>query len=296
MRRIVQFVFSIMLLILWVGCVTSGSYTYKVTPKAGSWLKSIVVPVPGKDFKGRLQIYFPKGYVKGSAARTLIVLHGHNGSLRDWETNTIIEQMADQYHIVLVCPAMGKSMYASQYFPETKNKWSPLPGGVYMNTVLIPFIRGTFNLAVDSSKTGIMGLSTGGRGALLTAARMPESFAAAAGVSGDYDPLSMTRNYLLRGIYGKYKDFKTRWEQVDNLMQLSINLKNVAVFLSHGAKDYTVPREQSMLLAMRLKQLQKKKGGFRVTYNEAGYGIHDWRYWRKVLPEMMNFFDENLKK
>lgn len=249
-----------------------------------------------KKYTGKLQIYFPKEYKRGKAVRTLIVLHGYNGTMRDWEKNSAIKKFADQYGIALVCPAMGKSLYASQYFPETKVKWAPLPGGIYMNTVLIPFIRSNFNLATDKAKTGIMGLSTGGRGALLTAARIPESFAATAGVSGDYDPLSMTRNHILRSVYGEYKNFKSRWEQQDNMMRMAVNLKGVAVFISHGGKDYSVPREQSMLLAMRLKQLEKKSGGYKVAYNEVSHGIHDWRYWRKILPDMMKFFDENMAK
>ena len=298
MKKVFRASIALVIISLWGGCVTTGGFSYKGKVAPGGWLRNIKVParVGTVEFSRSLQVYFPKGYKRGQALRTLIILHGYNGSMRDWEKNTVIEKFADQYRIALVSPAMGKSLYASQYFPETKTKWSPLPGGPYMTEELIPFIRKTFNLATDRARTGIMGLSTGGRGALLTAARMPEHFAAAAGLSGDYDPLSMTRNRLLRNAYGKHKNFKTRWQDNDNLMRMAIKLKGVAIFLSHGAKDYIVPREQSMLLAMRLRQLDKKEGGYKVTYNEVSHGLHDWRYWRRVLPEMMKFFDEKLAK
>jgi len=121
-------------------------------------------------------------------------------------------------------------------------------------------------------------------------------FCSAAGFSGDYDPLAMTNDRLLKSVYGKFRDNKSRWENDDNIMKLAENLKGVPVFLSHGGKDYIVPKQQSMILAMRLRQLQKKDPEYVVFYKELKYSVHDWKYWRRVLPETMNFFDKYLEK
>ncbi len=120
-------------------------------------------------------------------------------------------------------------------------------------------------------------------------------FGAVAGFSGYYDLTSMTKDRRIRAVYGKYKSNKLRWANDDNVMKLVVNLKETPIFLSHGGADYIVPRGQSLILAMRLKMLHKKEGGFDITYKEKKHSTHDWKYWRKVLPEAMDFFNKNLK-
>ncbi|PKL38544.1 MAG: hypothetical protein CVV44_11730 [Spirochaetae bacterium HGW-Spirochaetae-1] len=275
---------------------TTGKFTYTGDIHSGKWMRDLKVPYTygGKDYTGSLQIYFPRAYKKGERLRTLIVLHGYKGAMRDWETNTAIEKLADEYNFILVCPNMGATLYESAFYPETKVKWGAMPGGEYVSEVLVNFLRNTFALATNKKLTGIMGNSTGARGALLMASKHPDIFGAAAGFSGDYDPLSMTRDRLTASVYGDYKEFKDRWENDDNIMKLAVNLEDIPVFLAHGAKDYIVPKEQSMLLAMKLKQLQKQKGKYSVVYKEVHYGVHDWRFWKKILPDGMEFLANNL--
>ncbi len=292
--------FTIVLLILnFSGCTsTHGAYTFKGTVNPGTWLRnhSVSYTHEGKTHSESIQIYFPKRYVKGANMRTLVVLHGYDGTMRDWEINSRIEDYADEYSCVLVCPAMKKSIYETAYYPETGTKWSAMPGGRYVIEVLIPHLRTTFALAHDRDRTGIMGLSTGGRGALLLSARQPSFFAAAAGLSGDYDPLSMTRDRLLSAVYGKYDQNRQRWENDDNIMKLAVNLKGVPVFLTHGGKDFIVDPKQSEILAIKLKSLEKEDSSYSVTYKSYSRSLHDWSYWRKALPEVMAFFDARLEK
>ena len=259
MRRICT---AICIFGLFTACFQStGKFAYTGNIKPGSWLReTLPYSYNGEEDTVRLQIYFPRGYVKGKVCRTLIVLHGYMGNQRDWETNTAIESMADQYGIVLVCPYMKNTIYETQYFPETEKKWGPMPGGLFVSEKLIPYLRNTFALAVDAGYTAIMGNSTGARGAFLVACHNPQMFGAVAGFSGDYDPVSMPRNRLLTWAYGPFKDFEERWKHTDNVMELAVNLKGIPLYITHGGKDYIVPREQSLLLAIKMRQLQKKFG------------------------------------
>ena len=265
----------------------------------GSWLRDIKVSYQGEGTEGvaGIRIYFPKNYTTGSNCRTVIALHGYAYTSKDWESEaTSITRLANDYNIVLVCPDMGKTVYEYSYYPETTVKWGPMPGGKFVSHVLVPFIRSRYGLAQERSRTGILGVSTGGRGALLIACKNPELIGAAAGLSGDYDPSSMPRDRILTAVYGPSNDFKSRWDNDDNIMKLADNLKDTPVYLWYAAKDSVVPPDQTIMFAMHLKQLQKKTGKFNATLAKDAHAAHQWRYWNRALPETMAFFDNNLAK
>ncbi len=271
------------------------SYSGEILP--GKWLRNLKVAYSeAKDGFRNIQIFFPSGYKKGENARVLIALHGYGANLREWELGSSIEKLANDLNFVIVCPDMGNTVYESKFYPETTVKWAGIPGGKFVSENLINYLNNTFALAYEREKTGIFGLSTGGRGAMLLSALHADIFGAAAGLSGDYDPLAMPRDRLLTAVYGDIKQFEERWKTDDNIINLADKLINTPVYISHGDKDSVVPKEQSWIFAIRLKQLQKKMGGFDITYFEKKYSMHDWRYWGSMLPEVMDFFNKKLKK
>ena len=172
-----------------------------------------------------------------------------------------------------------------------------MPGGEFIMTKLIPALRNKFNMALGRENTAIMGVSTGGRGALLLSAKYVDSFGVAAGFSGDYDQTSMPKDRLVTSVYGKYKKFPVRWKTDDNVITIAKNLKNTPIYLAHGSSDYVVPKGQSLILALKLKMLKKSTGGgFRVVYKEKKHFSHDWKTWRSVLPDAMKFISDTLNK
>lgn len=289
-------VIMLCLVLSWGGCREIRiKYANKIRP--GNWLKNISVNYQVKQIRKsvHIQIYFPKSYKNGQSLRTLIGLHGYNGSSSDWENYTSIESDADKYNFIIVCPSMGKTLYESAFFPETVNKWDGMPGGRWIVEILIPYLRENFLITQTRENTGIFGLSTGARGAILLSAQHTDIFGAAAGFSGDYDPMSTPRDKLLTSVYGSYYRFKERWKKTDNIIDLAVNLKNTPVLLGHGEKDYKVPVEQSGILAIRLLQLHKKHGGYIIKYFRKKYALHEWSFWRYMLPHFMDFFNEHLK-
>ena len=273
---------------------------YKGEIVPGRWIRNLQVEykVDGKMHHGKIQIYFPSRYKKGEKARTLIALHGYKQRMSDWENRTPVKKFADKYNFVLVCPDMGTTLYESKYYKETTNRWAPVPGGVFISKILIKYLKKNFNLARRRDKTGIFGLSTGARGALLLAAKHNSIFSAAAGMSGDYDPVSMPHDRLLTSIYGSYQQNKKRWKDDDNILKLAGNLKRISVFLSHGGQDRVVPKKQTFILAIKLIQLKKKRGGYELVYQpkKSKYYQHDWRYWSLMVPGIFKFFDKRLDK
>jgi len=293
-KKISLIIISIIITFL-SGCVT-GTFQYRGKIKNGSWLRNIKISYEfeGKKSKTRIQMYLPENYRKGASHRLVVLLHGRNGTLKDWEEKTRIEKYADEYNMVLVCPDMKNTQYETKFYPETEYRWGPMPGGRFVREVLLNYLADNFALGYEREKTAIMGVSTGARGALLAAAKGKSRFGAAAGLSGYYDPASMTNSYQIKSVYGPFEDNKDRWKNDDNIMLLAENLQNVAVYLWHGGKDYIIPRGQSMLLAMKLKHLQKRDGGYKVKYKEAKYFIHTWKHWGLALPDIMEYLNENM--
>ncbi len=291
--------YSIILIIV-LSCVSAAKekkFAYDIKP--GQWLRNVKVEYEEGSVKGRglVQIYFPKNYAGPSRARTLIVLHGYRQQPSDWENGTPVTEYADRYGFVLACPAMTTTLYESRYFPETVNKWAPQPGGVFIGKTLIGFLRKNFGLANNRGVTGIFGISTGARGALLLAAQHKKLFGAAAGLSGDYDSESIKNDRLLTSVYGYYESNRERWEEEVNIIKLAENLKKTPVFLGHGTNDAVVPPPQTKMLADRLMQLGADKRGYDLVVDKEksnGAG-HDWKYWGSLVPEVFAFFDSKLK-
>ncbi len=229
--------------------------------------------------------------------RTLIVLHGWKQEPADWE-RTPIAQYAEKYSFALVCPAMRTTLYESKYYPETVLRWASIPGGEYVINVLIKYLKKEYGLATERGMTGIFGISTGGRGAILLAATYPQLFGAAAALSGDYDSASLKRDRLLISVYGSYDKNRDRWEGEVNLLARAPGLKNTPVFLGHGGRDAVVPPIQTKMMADRILELNRKQSGFDLTYQpekSTGAG-HDWNYWARLVPDVMDFFDKKLGK
>ncbi|MEW6527117.1 MAG: prolyl oligopeptidase family serine peptidase [Spirochaetota bacterium] len=265
-----------------------------VDVKPGSW---VIVTVPAAENSEKtvpVKLYFPKDYSKSS--RTIIALHDYDGSMNSWQNNTNITYYANMYNMVIVCPNMPRTVYESQFFDETTVKWNEMPAALWIGTMLIPYLKNTVGLKIDKDSLGVCGFSIGARGALRIGELFSDTVGAIACLSGYYDMLSHVKNYMFVSVYGKYNDNPQRWAAFDNAIDDAKNLKSVAVFLAHGNKDSRVPMEQSFMLAVKLKQLQKEyKSGYNFTFVEKKYKMHDWNFCQSILPEMMAFFNENLK-
>jgi len=190
---------------------------------------------------------------------------------------------------------MGKSVYESSYYPETTHKWNVIPGGKFVGETLIKFLNDNFSLALKKESTGIVGIVAGAHGSILTACLYPEKFGVAAGISGYYDPTIMQNSKMIEAVYGSYKNFQIRWETDDNTLKLAERLKKVHVYLYHGLKQDAYKPEQSRIMAIKLKQLQKKSPEeYSIVYKDNKFGLYGWTSWRGQIPEMMDFMNEKL--
>jgi enterochelin esterase-like enzyme len=287
MEIVMRFYLLILISVLVVSISAGSVYSQNKEAVPGSWQKNSVQTDGGSAVT--VSMYFPKSY-KAGMSRTLILLHSYGKSSYEWEKTSGASKLADTYGIILVCPDMGKTIYENDYFDETSNRWNAIPGGRWIPQVLIPYLRKEKDLCNDRKLTGITGLEIGARGALLSAARNPEIFGFAGGISGMYDSGSATRFEGYNLLYGKYKDNKDRWENADSIIILAPQLSKTVIFLSHGNKERNPSIDQTQLVLIRLAQLKKKQGGFQYRFFEKGWG-DSWAIWGPSLLECFKDFD-----
>ncbi|NET57712.1 MAG: prolyl oligopeptidase family serine peptidase [Symploca sp. SIO2E6] len=236
-------------------------------------------------------LYIPPDYGSDPSLPCLLVLPGWDFPRTSWVDNTSLVEYADHYKYALILPEMGKTLYESQYYPETQPayKWNAIPGSQFIRDKLIPHIQETHNLLKPGQHNTMLGLSTGGRGVALIALENPEIFVAGASLSGDFSQENMTDDKLMTGVYGPFRQFSDRWLGRDNPQERAEEWK-MPLYLAHGTADSVVPESQSRLF---YEELKKYPGQSIVEYNPVTGAGHDYKFWGGQLDEVFEFLEKN---
>lgn len=230
-----------------------------------------------------LLMYLPKGYAatKHTVKRPLILaLHGWNHSAEMFRDKGELGPLADQYGVVLAVPDMGKTVYETAFYKETRpaKAWSKVPGARWVGEVILPYVRANYAVMTDRPHTAAIGYSTGGRGALLLAEAYRE-FAFAGSTSGTYDLMKLLPKegeYRIHAVvYGERDAFPERWA-LDNIITPARleHLAGVRLYISHGTKDRSVNPDQVDALRDALKG-----SAVVADYALVAGAKHEWEFW-----------------
>lgn len=239
---------------------------------------------------GRVLVYLPAGFDPAAARKAPLVLalHGWNHTPEQLRDKADLEILADRHGLVLALPAMGKSVYESAFYPQTRQAWGAVPGARWVGEVVLPRLREQYAVATDRAHTAVIGYSTGGRGALLLAQDYPE-VAFAGSLSGTFDLSRLSPKdgeYKIHAaVYGPRRQFAERW-QLDNVVapERVGRLGATALFLGHGGRDAVVAPEQLAALVDELEAQELLSASVKVV--RAPDGAHDWPYWNSQWPAM----------
>ncbi len=217
--------------------------------------------------------------------RVMLILPGWNFPRTDWcEKSRLCDSaLAAGYHLVL--PEMGKSIYASEVYPETRKDWLKYKTGTWLRDTLIPILQKEYCLLIPGGKNHVAGLSTGGRGAVLTALYLPGLFLTCSTLSGDYDQRLMQDDNLMSGWYGPFDKFPDRWGGSDNIA-VNANKLKTPVFIGHGRKDKVIGEEQGVVFNQIL--LEDNPNLFREFHLDEAQG-HDYKFWDSKVQAVLNF-------
>jgi len=262
------------LLFLWIGMLSEGSVVAMFQRDTTIRLNNTLV-----DLK------FPQGEIKGA----ILMLPGWNFSRTKTCEHTSFCSEALKLGFVLICPEMGKSLYASGTYPETRKDWALFPQLKFITDTLQPFVRVKYNLLKEGQSNFIYGISTGARGGALILENTGKLYSGAALLSGDYNQCLDTADNLMKGFYGSYTKYKSRWEGPDNPL-LNLSKIKCPVYLGHGKNDKVVPFQQTLILFEKLK-----KAGSSVIYSQKEGMGHDFNFWSGETGDLLLFFKNNMQ-
>ncbi|MBS1149743.1 MAG: Dipeptidyl aminopeptidase/acylaminoacyl-peptidase-like protein [Myxococcaceae bacterium] len=261
----------------------------------GAWSDAIPVTgtIDGKTGSGTMRVYLPAGCSSERRCPLVLALHGWGDSAEGWMAKGDLAAFADQYGLVIAVPSMGKTIYETRFYPESRGKWTTAPGARWVGEVILPYLRAHFPVWPDRAHTAVFGYSTGGRGAVLLAEAYPQ-FAFAGSVSGTYDLLTLQpaegEYQIHEAVYGSRAAFQPRWE-LDNVVAPDrlAKLGDTRLFISHGAKDAVVKPDQleSLRRALKATAVQAEL----VTVPGAG---HDWKFWTSQWPRLFELAAQSL--
>jgi len=231
-----------------------------------------------------VSVYIKAPYQKKPIG-TIVVLPGWNLPVLDWCTKTTLCQKALAQGYILIMPEMGKSVYSYELFTETRKDWLKYATRRWFIDTLISYFQKKYNLLLPGQKNYILGLSTGARGVALLSLDCPNIFIKAAGLSGDYDQTQMSEDNLMKGYYGSFAQFKTRWTGKDNIVYRFKELA-IPIYLGHGKADQVVPPQQTVQFSDSLKKYKPNL----ITLHLDEKAGHTYSYWDSEVDRVLEFF------
>lgn len=248
-----------------------------------------------------VRLLTPEGWNPADRSRhwpTLWLLHGCCGDYTSWTARTDVARTDSLRDVLVVMPEGGWNGWYSDW-------WNHGRGG---DPAWETFHTGELRRLLErdwgaGSTRAVAGLSMGGQGALLYAARHPGMFKAAAAYSGSVHPLldDESTQRILGFFAGQGNDPLRVWGDpvaqrdiwaAHDPFHLARSLARTPLFLSSG-DGTTGPLDppgstseleadfhrQNQALAARLK----RAGAKHVVTDFYGPGTHSWPYWQREL-------------
>jgi putative tributyrin esterase len=208
---------------------------------------------------------------------TLYLLHGMSDDETIWSRSTSVERYAAALGLAVVMPNVHRSFYTNML--HGYRYWD------FVSQELLEKARSFFPLSRAREDNFVAGLSMGGHGAFKLALRQPETFSAAASLSGVADATefrdSRALDYQL--IFGGTGP--ERGSEHD-LFHLATALASTAalrprLYQCCGTEDFLLA--QNRALREHLQPL-----GYDYLYEE-GPGDHDWAYWDQSIQRVLKW-------
>ncbi|RLD65801.1 MAG: esterase [Bacteroidetes bacterium] len=223
--------------------------------------------------------YLPKGYSPMAKKKYPVVfmLHGYGGNYKQMGTIINLQNMANSYGFIIVCP---DGQLDSWYFDSPSQKNSEFETFFFHN--LMPYVKNEFN--IDTSAIFITGLSMGGHGAMYLYLRHSTWFAAAGSSSGVLDLNASSLKYSsLSTRLGEYKQQRSRFDSYSAINLLdSIKFTDKPLIFDCGNMDHLYQANKDFKEACDSLHIN----AFYFSFS----GRHNRAYWRESLPMHFRFF------
>ena len=230
----------------------------------------------------KFAVLLPSGYQPSERYPVLYLLHGLNGTCREWSTRSKLGIHALPYRMVIIMPDAGSSWYVNAKMAERAR---------FEDFIVqdLPRIVAS-KYGIDTARTAIAGYSMGGYGAIMLALRHPSRYRIAGSLSGAInfpngaEPMRATASKaniedFTRAFGSEPGDFYDRHDIL--LLAMASRRENLPyLYFSTGIQDGF----ESFLPAHRILTDSLRAHGLAYEYHELP-GKHDWAFWdREVQP------------
>ncbi len=237
-----------------------------MSAKMGRAIKNTIVLPAQYTQKKNPTRYFPVVYL----------LHGANGSYRDWPQKADLRSLASQYGVIIVCPDGQDSWYFD----------SPIDPQFQFETYIVYELRNyieTHYRTLNQAKyRAITGLSMGGHGALWLAFRHPDIYASCGSMEGGVDIYNYPNRWKVNERLGDFESNKEIWRE-HSVMYLVPSLEpGQNIVIDAGKDDVFIEANNALHEAL-------DKQGIPHDYTVRP-GKHSWSFWVNALDYQMLFF------
>lgn len=218
---------------------------------------------------------------------TVFLLHGMHGDHSSWCRKTSIERYAYNRGLAVVMPDGENGFYTDMKYGKKHY--------TYASEEVVDYTRRILRLSRRRERTFVCGLSMGGYGAFKLGLSKPETFSAAASLSGSLDIASHFGEEDWRHdaemIWGEDCDTSFPSGESDLFALLGRfsadpALPRPRLYAACGTEDYLFPSNEKFRLAASSSELE-----FRY---ETDRGAHTWAFWDKYVTHALDFFLEKL--
>ncbi|UBU17424.1 alpha/beta hydrolase [Nonomuraea gerenzanensis] len=240
-----------------------------------------------------VRVLLPRGWTPGSGPwPVLYLLHGCCGASHlGWVEEGGAERLTDGLPAIVVVPEGGRVGFYSDWVRGPQ--WE-----TFHIEELIPLIEAEFGAGPDRA---VAGLSMGGLGAMVYAARHPGLFRAAASFSGVLDTTG-DGSGVRRLLRENGEDPAALWGEPDgqaweahNPARLAARLGGVPLYVSCGdgrpgpldPPGATADFEGALLRQAAVFAERARAAGAQVTTDFYGAGTHTWPYWERALERAL---------
>lgn len=222
------------------------------------------------------RVFLPSHVTPGKKLPVVYLLHGGNGSFRDWSDDSQVSNYAAQ-GVILVMPE-GAFSYYMNATGKTEDRYED-----YTFTDLISDVDSRFPAANTRDKRAIIGISMGGFAALKIAFTRPDLFGFVAAFSPSIDilhrrfsPKRTGEWWRIRTIFGPSESEARTSRDPFALVKTSAPEKTPYIYLTVGENEPLLDPNQRF--ARQLKQSH-----FNYEFHTKPGG-HDWKEWDSQIP------------
>ena len=232
------------------------------------------------------RVFLPENF-KGARLTVVYLLHGGDGTFRDWSNYSNVSRFAADGWL-LVMP-QGDYSYYTNAVARPRDRYED-----YIVTDLPADVERRFPALSDRSSRAIVGVSMGGFGAVKLALQHPDKYAFAGGLSPAIDVprraftwrrLNQSRAY--REIFGPDGSDTRHSNDPFALAQLADPRRTPFFYLTCGRLEGLLAANRQFSTLLQRRQIPHE-------FHEASGG-HNWEQWNGRLVDLFESLGQHLK-